>query len=278
MRFEILVLIVTGLAPVCGYAQDELPVPERTPPIAVNGGVELTEIEVTRKAVAYAAPEVILSDMRLDFWLPVSDEPNADAQFALRLIKLDAIEDNEGTSLLTEKRRDFIDELSGFVPARAIHSINGHQGPHLSFRVNVPARTATSLQRVKGLVEVAQTQNEIIGFDKVGDLLNKPLKHPKLEDFPIIPLSLKVDEDGVVCRLRLPKEHSLLDDWTLMKNREPLRMRSMETNGKGQKGETIEETRHFIGNSVENLSLFIRFTVKSDPKKLSFDFRDVPLP
>lgn len=270
------VVMLTGRA--VGYPQEVLPRPVSTPPIAVSGDVQLAEVDVNRKAVAFAAPEVILSDMRLVFWFPMTMEPVEEASYAIHLLSLDPIEDSKGTQLLTEKRRSEIRELSGFKSGGPMFSTGGRRGPLYHFLLNVPAREATSLLRVKGTAEISQTQTDIIGFDNFSNQLGKPLKHPKLGDFSITPIFLKIEDGQVACRLRLPKEHSLLDDWTLMRDRQPLRENSIETNGKDVPKGTIDETRRFVGDATDNLSLYIRFAVKSEPKKFEFDFRDIPLP
>ncbi len=277
VRHHLFIVVLMSLCSVPCFSQDDPPRPPQTPPIAVNGDVELTEVGVTRRTVGYAAPEVLLSDLRLLFWLPVSKEPVADASYAIHLLSLDVIEDSKGTQLLTEKRREWIRELSGFRPCPAVISHYERQGPQFDIMLNVPSREAATIKRIKGTVEVVRTEWEIISFEKIGEQLNKPLKHPKLGDFVITPIDIRMQKDRVVCRLRVPKEHSLLDDWTLMRNREPLRPFSL-TGEASTVPETVVQIREFVGDSIDDLSLYIRFAVQSKPKKLNFDFRDIPLP
>lgn len=276
--FLLFVSIISLNSSKSGLAQDAPKPAEYTPPIAVSGGVELVHIDVLRSRAGYAAPHVQLSELRLELWFPIKGPARIDSSFAVRFLSIEDVADDVGTSLLTAERRKWIKELTGFTQSRANVSHSGREGPEVGIRLDVPARNAEFLKQIKGVAEVSAFSREIIGFDNIDQQLGKALKHELLGDFLIMPVSLTTKDGEVICRLRTSEADSLLEDWTLMKDRQPLQPVSIASGGGEPMKGTTEEIRTFKGDSTEGLALYIRFGVKTDPQTFEFHFQDIPLP
>ena len=247
----------------------------REGPIAVSGGAEIVNLQITRTKAAYAAKAADLSNMSITVWFRGEWESNEwPTCFLVKLVELDPIYDDIGTRLDSEKRRAAIHFLNREVIVGYGRSQNQMMGPLITLELQLPNRTAHRIRKIKGKAEVSRYKLSTLKFDNVVALDGKVLDHPKLKGFQVRP-SFEVDEDETAVSLRVGTGMARVVDWWLEEKGQELQYTGESTsliNGK------VVPQKTFRGTNIRAYSLVISLAEPIETKKFEFGFNNVELP
>jgi hypothetical protein len=247
---------------------------EDTPPLALDGSVELNSIYITRWKASDSAASADLTNMRLELWISM---PKAQ-QYLLRVKKLDDIVDDTGKNLLTEQRRGRIESLEREVRAAGVKAARGKGGPILEFTLDAPARGAKTIRSIKGQFEITSSGSEIVKLKDFSKLVGTRLEHDLLKELAIVP-SLDRREDYTDVELKLTGQHDHLLAWTLAKDGEPMRESSLGSGPAGDAANSELVSKGYRDLVVdESTELWLRIANKDEEKLVDFEFKDIELP
>jgi hypothetical protein len=244
--------------------------------IAKSGGVEIHEIHITRRKVSYSAQGADLINMTIDLWFPgkVTGQFVDDEGYLVKLLELVPIEDDTGKTLTTKARLKDIATIKGEIRPSTSMSRGGQEGPVVTFVLEAPARGATAIKSIKGKAQVTRYMPTSLRFDDLPSIAGKPLKHPKLKDFEIVP-TVEVKDGRTTVTLRVPVHHARLLDWNLGKGAVQL---DSESRGESpvQGGVNLEQT--YKGDRSKGYSLHLSLAEPGATKVVEFVFKSVELP
>lgn len=199
------------------YTFDVRPqLPDRVPPIGIDGRVEIERLDVHRVRAAEAVKHADITNMRVELFLDLkSFPPHMEGGHLIRLVELSDIRDDSGKLLLTDTRRKGIDMLHRpFKPQSFNTKRDGRQGPKVDFVIDAPAIGANSLVQLSGEFEVAPYATRLIVFRDLRSQIGMALSHPLLPDVTFRP---RID-DGEFPYLEMNsnlQEDDRIDEWSL---------------------------------------------------------------
>jgi hypothetical protein len=243
-----------------------------TGPIAVSGGTEVHDINITREKVAYASKKADLTHMTVGLWFTAKWKKGDG--FYFRLSGLSPVADDTGKVLSTERRLAEVEALQGEVRSDTTESNGGRWGPVLRVVLDVPARRAKAIKAIKGKAEVCSAKLETVKFD-LEKVKGKPLSHPHLKGLKITP-SVTAEKGGDTdVTLRVPATHDRLVSWGVEAGGRPLRYSLL---GEFTAGDGVNLSQTFPGELPKGCSLVVQVAVTVETKSFEFDFKDVELP
>lgn len=244
--------------------------PKRTPPIAVSGRVEISEIRIERVKASDASPNADLTFMQIALWVNVGHADGA----LVRLTKLNDVADDKGKTLSTRKRRSGMDFLNREVRASEFKTSRGRSGPVITMVLDAPTRSASQLQKLSGQFEILVSGQERVELKDLPSLVGKPLKNKLLNDIQIVP-RIEKDDFGTNVTLAVTGKRSRLVDWTVVNNGESLRA-SAEFKEPLKNG--LKVGRSFRERISKKSSLWIWVATAGKKHVVDFSFSDLKLP
>ena len=250
------------------------PAPELTPPIAIDGRVEVDEIRIERVRVSDASPPADLTNMRLALWVDVKD-PTA-REFLVRILKLEPVIDDTGKLLSTRQRRHHMPILTSEVRGNELKTFRGRHGPVIRLLLDAPARSASRIKRLKGQIEVLPSGRKTITLDNLPSLVDKQLKHDLLTETNVVP-RIERDDDVTEVTLEITGRRDRLIAWTVARNGKPLRAH-MES--ESAEGDAVKKWGQGFRRLQpdESTSLLIAVTTAGQKQVIDFEFSDLELP
>jgi hypothetical protein len=242
-------------------------------PIAVSGGAEVYQIDITRRKASYAAKGADLTNMTLSVWYPELWKGNSTTQYLVKLTNLDPVIDDTGKLLSTKERRESIGVLQGEVFARETFGCKGKFGPVITMMLEAPARRATTLKTIKGKAEVARVRFQTVKFD-LASVIGKPLRHPLLKGVVIRPSTRQKDGQTIVA-LWVPTTHDRLVQWEVEASGLTLEWTSL---GKKPGAGSIEIEQNYEGKLPKGCLLVAKIAVPIETRIFEFNFQNVALP
>jgi hypothetical protein len=240
-------------------------------PIATSNGIEIVSLRTVRRVSADGGKDT--SGIELGLWLTRSVEKDS-GSYALQLLSLEPIEDNLGTQLLTESRRNAIPSLAHMVNTSQRKTIGDRSGPSLSIVLDAPERQATSIKLLKGTAKISTLEFAKLKFEDLTAIEGKRLEDEKLESFPIVP-AVKFEDEQTTLSLRVPMEHALIADWGLGQKGQLLYPRSKTA---VRVDESVLLTKSYKGDRTKESFLGIMLADPIETTTYDFEFTDVPLP
>jgi hypothetical protein len=243
------------------------------PVFAESGGVEIVSINVVRKQIADRTNAGELSNMAIDLWLAQpADEKKSHRIYAVKMLKLDPIEDDTGKELSPPARRDAMAFLKDELKTSRDKTRRGKWGPIVSVPLDVPAKGAMRIKSLKGTAVVSISER--LKFDDLSQVKGKRLEHEKLTDLPVQP-SIKVEGGQTTVTLRVPVEHSRIEAWGVGKKDRLLRP-TFESSSEVEGGAALIKT--YQGDLTQSTFLGIVLADPSKTKSYDFEFKNVELP
>ena len=256
-----------------GFAQEQ--VPERTPPTATSGQVEIDAIRITRIEASDASPEADLTNMQLSMWIDVKD---AKARtFLVRLVKLEPIVDDMGKVLSTDDRRRDILPLAKEVLASELKTSRDRNGPVVSLWLDAPSRGASQLKSLKGRFKVTPAGTETLELENLPSIVGKQVKHKLLTETNVMVKSIEWGDYSTDVTLEVTGQHDRLINWTVAQDGQPLTPASLSKSAAGDlvqiSGKGFRRLR-----PNENTSLLITVATVGEKQVIDFEFTDIDLP
>jgi hypothetical protein len=240
-------------------------------PIVVSDGVEIVSIRTARRASADGGKDT--SGIELGMWLTRNAEKDS-GSYAVQLLSLEPIEDDLGTQLLTENRRQAMPFLIHAVNTSQRKKFEDKSGPSLSIVLDAPARQATKIKLLKGKAQISTLEFAKLKFEDLRAVDGNRLEDPKLESFSIVP-SVRFEDEQTTLSLRVPVEHTLIADWGLGQKGQLLYPRSKTA---VRVDDSVLLTKSYKGDRTKESFLGIMLAEPIDTTTYDFEFTDVPLP
>ncbi len=252
------------------------------PPTAPRGGVEVTEIWVRKFRIVHGKPP-IAGEMKLKLLVAIPpDSKLAGREFYFDKLTIEPVHDDTG-KLLSPK--DFASELEGRRPGVVTASHIGEgkaarSGPALEIYLDLPARKADTIRRLKGAIEVTAGKQETLTVKDVVKAAGKPIDSPKLVGLKVTPVVRK-EKDKTVVALQITGNAERLLSW-YPKNEgvkfstmtEPVR----RIDGGVELGEHVYPIEDSDADILSGMGLRLTVFVPTASQRFAFDLKDVELP
>jgi hypothetical protein len=237
---------------------------EQTGPIAASAGAEIYEITIKRCKASYAARDADVTNLTLALHFPAKWKSQRHS-YLVRIVSLEPIADDTGKILSTKGRLRKIKFLGGDVLVNGSFDSRALEGPVIRMVMDVPARRAIYLKSVKGKAKVSRVRIQFVEFPFAA-VLGKPLEHPLVKGFKLIP-KMEMENGDTTVRLRASNLPDRLVKWGLTAGD-----RELECVRYG------DSFRTYRGQLPEGCSLWLMFDVPAETKTFEFDFKNVELP
>jgi hypothetical protein len=230
-------------------------------------------MQITKTVALYEDPR--MTPTGFEFELFVNPGKGREiAQYSVRIVSLDPIEDDTGKPLLTPERRKENRALHETIPYAEMHLVGDTMGPVLPIRLDVPSAAAKQVRRVHGALEVAEVEVAKIEFKNVRRLDGRRLEHADLEDVDVRARLDPADPKSI--SLVFGNGRPRVKDWAIARGDEFLRPAFRAASDPGDPANEL--TYGFDDAIPEDASLWIAVAKTAKPQTVAFDFEDVPLP
>jgi hypothetical protein len=289
MRLTIVNLLVCGMCFLSNQLLTQTPAqtPERNRIAPASGGVEIQEIQITRRTALNAVREADITNMQLQLMFPSTWKKTGEAGFPhhlIRLHSLSSIEDDTGKLLLTEKRLKQIEYLRGEVRGNEWSGFGGKEGPVISLLLEAPERRANKIKAIRGRADVSVAKAVSLTFNDLSAINGKELDHPDMKGLKDLKLrfSIEVKEGRVSAKVKAPISYispwnlGRLDEWAMIDAEKEIELSSEAMSSPENEGVTVERT--YDRPDIKGWSLCLTVLEPVETKTFNFDFRNVQLP
>ncbi|MBC8289942.1 MAG: hypothetical protein H8E37_06460 [Planctomycetes bacterium] len=249
---------------------------ERTPPLAVDGRIEIDEIRITRARVSGAAPNADLTKMKVSIWIDMHDAKSEN--YLVRFAKLDPIFDDTGKLLLSKQRLEDALPLRQETRTANIKVSDDRYGPVLTFVLEAPARGAAHIKSFKGRIEIFPTTAERISIANLPSLIGKPIKHNLLADLSVVPqIESNKEIDRTKVTLEITGRKDRLIAWAVRHDGEVLN-RNGYSKSDPRKPVKVLGHGYDLFEPTQKTSLLLAVSKPGRKQVIDFEFSDLELP
>jgi hypothetical protein len=240
--------------------------------LAENGGVQISSIEVVKRAGEARAKERDPAGTQLNLWLTRKTE-GASGFYVVSFAQLDPIEDDTGRILSSQARLEAMRFLKNDFKTTRHKSIDDRSGPTVSMVLDPPAKGATKIRLLKGKAVVLTCAR--LKFDDLTAVTRgKPLEHAELKDFSIKP-SVKFADGQTTVALEVPLDHARIAEWGLGERSSLL---NPTTESISKESDCAILTKVYQGDHTKGSFLGIMVARPDETLTYDFEFKDIELP
>lgn len=251
-----------------------------TPP----GGVEVTEVSERRFRTGPAGSPGV-GELKLSLFFAVPAGPSvAGKKFYFDKVAIDPVYDATGRRLSPDEFAEYVEGLGrhhGVVTAD--HQGEGkdaRSGPSLEFYLDLPARNAATIKRLKGSAEVTAGSEEELTIRDVAGAAGKAIDSPALVGLSVTPVVRK-EKGKTVVALRVTGNAERLLSWyptnegvNFSTAAEPTR----PIEGGVELGEEVYHVEDSKIDVLPGMELRLKVFVPAASYRFAFDLKDVELP
>jgi hypothetical protein len=250
---------------------------------ALHPGVEIIELRHTRRRAGTTGLTYGELGLSLFVAAPQGDGP-APARYVFDKIHFEPVRDDLGTLLTSDEFHRHIEYLRAHQKAFSAHRRGegeaARQGPVLELSLTLPAKRASAIQRLSGIVEVAAVREGTLVIEDVVKAWGNPIDSPLLVDLEVTPI-IRQEEDHPIISLRVTGSWDRLYSWHLVKDDENFSY-AHEPERLVEGGVELNYRPYFCEKTdadiLAGLGIELRVFVPSAVRRCEFDMKNIELP